>query len=71
MDDPAQHVTVDQALRLFRENLARVQQLVARVVADYRDDDSRPCRQSLRGAIVTPRERMNEKQQELVDFLSL
>ncbi len=71
MDDPAQHVTVDQALRLFRENLSRVQQLVARVVADYRDDESRPCRQSLRGAIVTPRERMTEKQKALVDFLSL
>lgn len=69
-DDPAQHVTADMALSLFRDNLTRVQQLLAAVVEAYVNDDSRPCRQTLRHAIVTPRERMSEAQRVLVDFLS-
>lgn len=71
MDDPAHHVTLDQALRLFHENLARVQRLLAQIVADYQDDESRPCRRALRGAIVTARASMTPEQRELVDFLSL
>ena len=70
LDDPAQHVTLDQALGLFRDNLARVQSLLGTVVAAYADDESRPCRQRLRAAIVTPRERMSAEQRALVDFLS-
>jgi 5'-methylthioadenosine phosphorylase len=70
-DDPAQHVTADMALALFRENLTRVQQLLSAVVAGYVSDDSRPCRQTLRYALVTPRERMTESQRALVDFLKV
>ena len=68
-DDPAQHVTADMALSLFRKNLTRVQQLLANVVEHYVDDDTRPCRHTLRHAIVTPRERLTEAQRALVDFL--
>lgn len=71
LDDPAQHVTAEMALRLFRDNLGRVQRLLASVVEHYVDDDSRPCRQTLRHALVTPRERMTPAQREMVDFLSL
>ena len=70
LDDPAQHVTAEMALRLFRENLGRVQQLLATVVEHHVDDESRPCRQSLRHALVTPRERLTPSQRELVDFLA-
>lgn len=70
MDDPAQHVTAESAIAMFRENLTRVQRLLVRVVAGYSDDDSRPCRRTLRGAIVTPREKMTEEQRALVDFLA-
>jgi hypothetical protein len=71
MEDPARHVSVDQALALFRENLGRVQQLLARVVEQHVEDETRSCRRTLQGAIVTPRERMSEAQRALVDFLSL
>lgn len=70
LDDPSQHVTADQAMALYRENLSRVQRLIAEVVVQYRDDESRPCRRALQGAIVTPRERMSPEQRALVDFLS-
>lgn len=70
LDDPAQHVTAEQAIGMFRQNLARVQQLLAKVVAGYEEDESRPCRRSLHGAIVTPREKMTQAQRAIVDFLA-
>ncbi len=70
MDDPARHVTAEQAIRLFRDNLARVQRLLTKTVAHYTDDESRPCRHGLQGAIVTPRERMTDEQRAIVEFLS-
>jgi len=33
-----------------------VQQLLAATVAEHQEDESRPCRQALRGALLTPRE---------------
>ncbi|MCU0758929.1 MAG: S-methyl-5'-thioadenosine phosphorylase [Steroidobacteraceae bacterium] len=70
LDDPAQHVTAEMALTLFRQNLGRVQQLLASVVEHHVDDDTRPCRRTLRHALVTPRERLTPAQREMVDFLS-
>jgi 5'-methylthioadenosine phosphorylase len=70
LDDPAQHVSAEQVLSEFRSNLVRVQQLLADAVRQYREDDSRPCRQALRGAVVTPRERMTAEQRALVELLS-
>jgi hypothetical protein len=57
--------------KLFRGNLERVQQLLANVVADNQEDESRPCRNTLKGAIMTPRERMTADQRSLVSFLSV
>jgi len=70
LEDPAQHVTVEGVIALFRENLARVQGLLTSVVGEYVEDESRPCRHKLRSAIVTPRERMTAEQRAHVDFLS-
>jgi 5'-methylthioadenosine phosphorylase len=69
LDDPAQHVTAEMALALFRQNLGRVQSLLAEVAGQYVDDETRPCRHTLAHALVTPRERMNEAQRAMVDFL--
>ncbi|MET0657475.1 MAG: MTAP family purine nucleoside phosphorylase [Steroidobacteraceae bacterium] len=70
LDDPALHVNAADALRIFRDNLARVQGLIAAVVEAYREDDSRPSRQTLRHAVVTPLQRMTPEQRKLVEFLS-
>ena len=69
LDDSSQHVSAEQVIALFRSNLGRVQQLLAGAVAEYVEDESRPCRQALRTAIVTPREQMTEEQRGIVDFL--
>jgi len=69
LEDASQHVSVDQVIALFHENLGRVQQLIAGAAAEYVEDDSRPCRQALKNALVTPREQMTEEQKRIVDFL--
>lgn len=70
LDDPAQHVSAEQVLAQFRSNLMRVQQLLADTVAQYEEDEARPCRHALRGAVVTPRELMTAEQRALVELLS-
>jgi 5'-methylthioadenosine phosphorylase len=71
LDDPSQHVSAEQVIALFRSNLERVQQLLAGVAAEYAEDETRPCRQALRSALITPREVMTAEQQAIVDFLLL
>ena len=70
LDDPAQHVSLDQVMSQFRDSLARVQRLIARAVADYAEDESRPCRHSLSQAVITPREQLSAAQQAILDFLA-
>ncbi len=70
LDDTSQHVSAEQVMGLFRGNLERVQQVIARVVAEYVEDESRPCRHALRAAVVTPREQLTPEQRELLDFLA-
>lgn len=69
LDDASQHVCADQVIALFHKNLGRVQQLISGAVAEYVEDESRPCRNALRNAIVTPREQMTDEQRGIVDFL--
>jgi 5'-methylthioadenosine phosphorylase len=71
LEDARHHVSAEQVNKLFRGNLERVQQLLANVVADYTEDESRPCRGALQGAIITPREQMTADQRTLVSFLSV
>ena len=70
LDDPAQHVSAEQVLSLLRANLARVQELIAAAVTEYTEDESRPCRRALAGALVTPREQLTRGQRALLDLLS-
>ncbi len=69
LDDSTQHVSAEQVISQFKSNLTRVQELLAATVAQYVEDETRPCRQALRSAILTPWERMTEEQRELVEFL--
>lgn len=71
LEDPTQHVSAAQILALFHDNLERVQELLSAVAAEYVEDESRPCRHSLRGALVTPLERLSAEQRALLDFLSV
>ncbi len=70
LDDPTQHVSLEQVMNQFRDSLAHVQRLITLAVADYRDDDTRPCRQALRAAVITPREQLTAAQQSILDFLA-
>ena len=57
-------------LAQLRANLTRVQAVIADAVEQYAEDEARPCRQALRGALVTPREHMSASQRELIELLS-
>jgi 5'-methylthioadenosine phosphorylase len=70
LDDAGHHVSLEQVSKLFRSNLERVQQLLAHVVRDYLDDETRACRHTLKGGIITAPERMSPEQQAMVSFLS-
>ncbi|HEY7965069.1 MAG TPA: S-methyl-5'-thioadenosine phosphorylase [Steroidobacteraceae bacterium] len=70
LDDPAQHASAQQVLAQLRANLTRVQAVIADAVEQYAEDEARPCRQALRGALVTPREHMSASQRELIELLS-
>jgi 5'-methylthioadenosine phosphorylase len=69
LDDSSQHVSAEQVVALFHKNLGRVQQLIVGAVAEYVEDETRPCRQALKTAILTPREQMTDEQKTIVDFL--
>ncbi len=69
LDDTAQHVSAEQVIGQFKESLGRVQKLIAKAAAEYAEDESRPCRQALKAALVTPREQMTADQRKLLDFL--
>jgi 5'-methylthioadenosine phosphorylase len=69
LDDASQHVSAEQVMGQFRESLGRVQKVIARVVAEHAEDESRPCRQALKSALVTPREQMTAEQRKVLDFL--
>ena len=70
LDDSSQHVSAEQVIGQFRESLGRVQQVIAGVVAEYVEDESRACRQALKAAVVTPREQMSDAQRRILDFLA-
>ena len=69
LEDPAQHASAERILQLFHASLGRVQALLAAAVAEYQEDESRPCRQALRGALVTPRAQLSAEQRALLEFL--
>lgn len=69
LDDASQHVSLEQVIGQFKESLGKVQRLIAGVVVEYEEDESRPCRQALRSAVITPRDQMTAEQKRIVDFL--
>jgi 5'-methylthioadenosine phosphorylase len=71
LDDPSQHVSVEQVIAQFKDSLGKVQKVIAKTVMQYEEDESRPCRQALKAAVVTPREQLTAEQKQLLDFLSI
>ena len=70
LDDASQHVSAEQVIGQFKESLGRVQRLIAGAVAEYVENESRPCRQALKAAVVTPRAQLTPEQKQLLDFLA-
>lgn len=69
LDDASQHVSAEQVIGQFKESLGRVQKLIAKAAAEYQEDESRPCRQALKSAMLTPRDQLTPEQKKRLDFL--
>lgn len=69
LDDASQHVSAEQVIGQFKESLGRVQKLIAKAAAEYEEDESRPCRQALKSAMLTPRDQLTPEQKKRLDFL--
>ncbi|HWF98798.1 MAG TPA: S-methyl-5'-thioadenosine phosphorylase [Steroidobacteraceae bacterium] len=70
LDDVSQHVSVEQVIGQFKESLGKVQKVIAEVVAQYVEDESRACRRALAAAVVTPTEQMTAEQRRILEFLA-
>lgn len=70
LDDVSQHVSVEQVIGQFKESLGKVQKVIAEVVTEYVEDESRACRRALAAAVVTPREQMTAEQRRILEFLA-
>ncbi|PIE20596.1 MAG: S-methyl-5'-thioadenosine phosphorylase [Neptuniibacter caesariensis] len=70
MDDPAQHVSVEQVIARYGASLEQAKQVLS---AYIKSADacaaSCCCRNSLAGAVLTPREALNPEQRALLDVL--
>lgn len=71
LDDPAQHVSVEQVIARYGESLEKAKQVLTAYITqgEFCDDDC-SCRKSLASAVLTPREVLSAEQKDLLDLLS-
>lgn len=70
LDDPSQHVSVEQVIALYGKSIVKVHSLLEALFRGDFDPDSVPLRASAAAAVMTPREALSADQQQMVDFLS-
>ncbi|EAR62845.1 S-methyl-5'-thioadenosine phosphorylase [Neptuniibacter caesariensis] len=71
LDDPAQHVSVEQVIARYGASLEKAKQvLTAYITQGNSCADDCSCRKSLASAVLTPREVLNAEQLELLELLS-
>ncbi|WP_207063070.1 S-methyl-5'-thioadenosine phosphorylase [Motiliproteus sp. SC1-56] len=69
MDDPAQHVSVEQVIARYGASLERAKGVVKALAERWDGAQDCTCRHSLDSAVLTPRESLNEAQQALLNLL--
>lgn len=71
LDDPAQHVSVEQVIARYGASLEKAKQvLTAYITQGNSCADDCSCRKSLASAVLTPKEALNAEQLELLELLS-
>ncbi len=70
LDDPAQHVTVEQVIARYGSSLEKAKQVISALITSPVDiPESSLCRQSLACAVLTPEASLSAEQLELLRLL--
>ncbi|OMH32792.1 S-methyl-5'-thioadenosine phosphorylase [Motiliproteus sp. MSK22-1] len=70
LDDPAQHVTVEQVIARYGASLEKAKMVLYTLITSDNDiPESRECRESLACAVLTPVEVLSQEQRELLELL--
>lgn len=70
LDDPNQHVSVEQVIARYGASLEKAKTVVSAFTDDYAEDGDCACRCSLASAVLTPKEALNKEQSALLELLS-
>jgi len=70
LDDPDQHVSVEQVIARYGASLEKAKTVVSAFIDDYAEDGDCACRRSLASAVLTPKEALNKEQSALLELLS-
>lgn len=70
LDDPDQHVSVEQVIARYGASLEKAKTVVSAFIDDYAEDGDCACRCSLASAVLTPKEALNKEQSALLELLS-
>jgi 5'-methylthioadenosine phosphorylase len=69
LDDPEQHADQDQILKVYQQNITKVKQLLLNLFSKPLPPQSSYCRESLKHAVLTPREKLSDAHKSLLAFL--
>ena len=70
LDDPDQHVSVEQVIARYGASLEKAKTVVSAFIDDYAEDGDCACRRSLASAVLTPKAALNKEQSALLEVLS-
>ena len=70
LDDPAQHVSVEQVIARYGASLEKAKNVLTAYIEQEQTEFTCSCRSSLASAVVTPKDQLNEEQSALLSVLS-
>lgn len=68
-EDPDEHVSVEAVFAVYNENIGKIKKLVLQILENGISDTPDNIRSALKGAVMTPDERLNDKQKEWLGVL--
>lgn len=70
LDDPAQHVSVEQVIERYGASLEKAKRLLSEFIQRPESEHDCGCRSSLSSAVLTPREALDDQQRALFEVLN-
>lgn len=70
LDDPAQHVSVEQVIARYGASLEKAKNVLTAYIGQEQTEFTCSCRSSLASAVLTPKDQLNEEQSALLSVLS-